>query len=377
MQFREISGNNELKQKLMEIADSGKMSHSIMLVEQPGCGAIGLATALVQYMACPNHIQGKDSCGVCPTCKKIARGFHQDLHYVFPVNTSPISAQKSDPRQISRYFAEPFRELLSSNPYFTESDLYSHLQIEEKSGNINVAQAKDILAQLSLKSYEGFNKYMIVWLPERMNEEAANRLLKIVEEPSPGTYFIFITHSPDKVLQTIRSRTLMMKVFPVESELISRELCSRSGITENDAMIYARACGGSIGKAIRLCREAQEGSLFFPIVQRIIECRISRDLPGMLECADSIVDLGRERQKEFCRYLTGFYRKILMEGIGLPSISDTLPNEQPIVTQACKVLSRTTIQKSVMAAEEAASDIESNANSKIAFCHLVNLLYTV
>lgn len=203
MQFREISGNNELKQKMMEIADSGKMSHSIMLVEKPGCGAIGLATALVQYMACPNRTPGKDSCGVCPTCKKIARGFHQDLHFVFPVNTSPLSSQKSEPRQISRYFAEPFRELLSTNPYFTESDLYSHLQIEEKSGNINVAQAKEILAQLSLKSYEGFNKYMIVWLPERMNEEAANRLLKIVEEPSPGTYFIFITHTPEKVLQTL------------------------------------------------------------------------------------------------------------------------------------------------------------------------------
>lgn len=377
MQFREISGNNELKQKMMEIADSGKMSHSIMLVEKPGCGAIGLATALVQYMACPNRTPGKDSCGVCPTCKKIARGFHQDLHFVFPVNTSPLSSQKSEPRQISRYFAEPFRELLSTNPYFTESDLYSHLQIEEKSGNINVAQAKEILAQLSLKSYEGFNKYMIVWLPERMNEEAANRLLKIVEEPSPGTYFIFITHTPEKVLQTIRSRTLMMKVFGIESELISKELCNRFGITENEATIYARASGGSLGNAIRLCKEAGEGSVFYPIAQRLIQCRISKDLPGMLECADSIVELGKERQKEFCRYLTNFYRKILMEGIGLGSISDTLPYEQPVISMAGKTLSRTTIQKSVTAVEEAASDIESNANSKIAFCHLVNLLYTV
>lgn len=171
-----------------------------MLHEDEGGGGLALAVALAQYLLCENRHDG-DSCGQCSTCSRVSRLIHPDLHFAFPVSAS--SRSSSDKKPTSENYMEQWRELYAANPYFTEQQLYDALGMESKSGNISVAEAKRIIERLTLTALEGYYKIMVIWLPERMNSEAANKLLKILEEPYEGTLFILVTQAPEKVISTI------------------------------------------------------------------------------------------------------------------------------------------------------------------------------
>lgn len=374
MQFKDVIGNDELKERLINMAESGRIGHSIMFVEQDGCGALPLAIAFIQYMACRSKISHNDSCGECPVCKRLSKGMHPDFHIVFPVNATSKSG--SDKKPVSDHFIGQWRELFDENPYFLESDLYQRIKIEDKVGTISVAQAKDILAKLSLKSYEGYNKYMLIYLPERMNTEAANRLLKIVEEPSPGTYFIFVTHSPESVLATIRSRSLMIRVHPVESQTLAQYLEQKFSVPYPEALSYARSSNGSVGKAILAVQQSSQGVKFLPEALKCLSCAAKKDLLGLLKNNEQIVELGRQSQKEFCIYLQDLLRKILMVQEGLHQISNATPTEAKAIESLSKVVPQKSIQGWVKAIDDAIFAIESNVNGKIVFCNLSNYLYT-
>lgn len=375
MQFRNVLGNSELKSRLVRMVDSGRTGHSVMFVEKDGYGALPMAMALVQYMMCRNRKPGEDSCGECPSCRKISAMVHPDLHFAFPVNAVQKSGSSRKP--VSAVFMQEWRDLYNSNPYFTEADLYSKLGIDDKIGAISVAEAKEILDSLSLKSYEGYSKYMIVWLPERMNAEAANRLLKIVEEPSPDTYFIFITHAPDKVLSTIRSRSQMIRLCPVEKEELAPYLVERTGVSDKESAVYARVSGGSPGEAVRMIGETSASGSYLRIVCGMLDNIIGKDLPSLLEGSDAVLALGRERQKEFCIYAEDFLRKVLMRRLGMASIADSMPSESEAADRYGNVLNGSFFEKAFKAFEDARRAVESNVNAKMVFCNLNNILYVL
>lgn len=375
MQFRNVLGNSELKSRLVRMVDSGRTGHSVMFVEKDGYGALPMAIALVQYMMCRNRKPGEDSCGECPSCRKISAMVHPDLHFAFPVNAVQKSWVSRKP--VSSVFMQEWRDLYSANPYFTEADLYGKLGIDDKVGVISVAEAKEILDSLSLKSYEGFSKFMLVWLPERMNAEAANRLLKIVEEPSPDTYFIFITHAPDRVLSTVRSRSQMIRLYPVEKEILAPYIAAGTGVSENEAAVYARVSGGSPGEAIRMAGEASASGSYLRIICGILDNIAGRDLPALLEGSDEILALGRERQKEFCLYAEEFLRKVMMRRLGLSSIADSMQSESEAAAKYGKILKDSFFGKAFKAFEDARSAVESNVNAKMVFCNLFNVLYII
>ena len=202
MRFADIIGNDIVVKALSSMADSGRVAHAMLLYENEGCGAIPLALAYVQYLNCANPVAG-DSCGECPSCRQMSKLIHPDVHFVFPVNKGP---KTSDDKPTSESYVKYWRELVLADPYFKEADLQKAIGIESKNGLIAVAEAKSIISKLSLSSvYDGY-KAVIFYLPEKMNQETANRLLKMVEEPPQKTIFLFITHAPEKVLQTIFSR---------------------------------------------------------------------------------------------------------------------------------------------------------------------------
>lgn len=337
MQFREVIGNEGLKQKLVTMVDEGRVAHALMLVEEDGWGGLPIAVALAQYISCPNTSNG-DSCGVCPQCHKFQKLIHPDMHFIFPVNTTAKSGSEKKP--ISDHFLSLWRELALANPYFTEEMLNRAIGIEDKVGNISVAEAKDILNKTSYQSYEGGNKYIIIWLPERMSQEAANKLLKMIEEPFSGTYFILITHAPEKVINTIRSRCLTIQMLPIE---------------------YSQAQG--------------EMSPYFPMISQLISNCVSRKLSDMLSQNDEIVSLGRERQKEFCRYSTTFLRKIWLTKHSLSQIAYINNQEVQTIERFAKIIPESFFEKAFRYIEEARSAIESNGNAKMVFCNLTNLLF--
>ena len=263
MKFSEIIGNASVARTLCSMADSGRVAHAMLLYENDGCGALALALAYVQYLNCENP-SGGDSCGECPSCRQMAKLIHPDVHFVFPVNKGPKS---SDDKPTSESYLKYWRELAIADPYFMEADLQQAIGIESKNGLIAVAEAKSIINKLSLASVADGYKAVIFYLPEKMNQETANRLLKMVEEPPQKTIFIFITHAPEKVLQTIFSRCQSVRVMPLSKEEAARV------------------------EAIKPERDMEEHNQFMDMFSDLLRSIVSRDLTGTLECGESIAAL--------------------------------------------------------------------------------------
>ncbi len=381
MQFKDVIGNVELQKRLIRMVDTGRTGHSIIFAEKDGRGALAIALALVQYLSCREKggqtmfgpVAEGDSCGECPTCKKMSALMHPDLHFVFPVNSSSFSSSGSKP--VSSMFIRQWLELVAENPYFTEKELYRRIGIEDKSGIINVSEAKELLEKISLKSYEGFNKYWLIWLPEKMNAEAANRLLKIVEEPMPDTYFIFVSHAPEKIIQTIRSRSQIINVDPVSAEELAPILQEKTGVSAEEAKVYARISGGSLGLALEMIKGESSAETYLPLVTAVLDAVTAKDLSALLEATDGVIALGRQQQKEYCSYLEDFMRKVLMEKKGLHDIANILPAEADDVRGFAASIPEKFFEKAFKSIEECITHLDANVNSKMVFTDLANRLF--
>ena len=324
MRFADIPGNEALKKVLVSMADSGRVGHALLLFENEGCGALPLALAYVQYLNCSCRKDG-DSCGKCQSCLQMSRLVHPDTHFIFPVNSS----KKVDvSKPLSESFLGLWRELVISNPYFLEADLYSALGIEGKSGVIAIAEARYILEKLSYSAVGDGYKSVLVWLPEKMNAETANKLLKVVEEPPQKTIFIFMTHNPDKVLQTIFSRCQSYRVLPLPKDELKTALADRFGKDASSAEEYAAAAGGSIGVALDAMGERAEHQAFMQIFSDLISALSSRNLSMALDASDQMASLdSREKQKAFCIFAGECLRKIFLYQQNLPELAGAGRNE--------------------------------------------------
>ena len=207
MQFKDIVGQRDTIQRLTSIIDSGRVSHAQMLLGEAEV-TMPLAWAYLQYLCCENRHDG-DSCGECPSCKKIASLMHPDLHFIFP--TATTSRVKEKPW--SGEFQGEFRDfMLQTQGRGNIDDWYEALGIENKQGLIRELDADSVVSTLSLKAYEGGWRMMVVWMAEKMNESFANKLLKTLEEPLPGTLIMLLCESDERLLPTIRSRVQTIKL---------------------------------------------------------------------------------------------------------------------------------------------------------------------
>ena len=348
MRFADVIGNAEVARTLANMADSGRVAHAMLMYENEGCGALALALAYVQYLNCSNP-SGGDSCGECPSCRQMSKLIHPDVHFVFPVNKGP---KTSDDKPTSESYIKYWRELAVADPYFTESDLQKAIGIESKNGLIAVAEAKSIINKLSLTAVGDGYKAVIFYLPEKMNQETANRLLKMVEEPPVQTLFIFITHAPEKVLQTIFSRCQSVRVMPLTKEEAARVNALKPQSEDSDADVF------------------QE--LFYDLMNSIV----SRDLMAALECGEAIAALdSREKQKAFCAYAGDCMRKIFMIQRNMPQIAGVEDGEQEFYAFLAQKCGQEFCSKSMTNIEKVVAMIDRNVNSKILFCDLVNRMF--
>ena len=348
MRFADIIGNAEVARTLAGMADSGRVAHAMLMYENEGCGALALALAYVQYLNCSNP-SGGDSCGDCPSCRQMAKLIHPDVHFVFPVNKGP---KTSDDKPTSESYISYWRELALSDPYFTEADLQKAIGIESKNGLIAVAEARSIINKLSLTAVGDGYKAVIFYLPEKMNQETANRLLKMVEEPPVQTLFIFITHAPEKVLQTIFSRCQSIRVMPLTKEEAARV------------------------KDLKPVSEDSDSELFLELFHDLMKGIISRDLMAALECGEAMAALdSREKQKAFCAYAGECMRKIFMIQQNMPQIAGVGDEEREFFMTLAGKCGKDFCPKSMTNIEKVVSMIDRNVNSKILFCDLVNRMF--
>ena len=204
MRFADIIGQESLKRHLAESVNKGRISHAQLFSGAAGVGTLPLAIAYAQYLNCQNRHDG-DSCGECPSCRQIAEAAHPDLHFVFPVNKQ---GKKSGEVVLSGEFMPLWREILADTAgYFTPQQWYDRLDLGKTlKGLITAREADEIIRRLQFKSFESEYKIMIIWQPEAMNDEAANKILKILEEPWEKTVFLLVSERPDLLLPTIISR---------------------------------------------------------------------------------------------------------------------------------------------------------------------------
>lgn len=373
MRFADIKGNDEIKRVLAGMADSGRIPHAMLFYENEGCGALPLLLAFYQYLCCTDRHDG-DSCGKCPSCSKVSRLIHPDLHFVYPVNSGSKISSSAKPS--SESYLPYWRELCLSNPYFLESELYNALGIEGKSGNIAVSEAKFILDKLSLTSVQDGYKAVVVWLPEKMNAESGNKLLKIVEEPPENTLFLFVTHAPEKMLQTIFSRCQSLRVLPARKDEVASVLEGQFSISPEQASVYAGISGGSVGVALNHLGEREEYNEFLDLFSDFIGAAMGKDLMSALEAAETMAALdSREKQKAFCNFAGDCIRKIFMVKSNMAQISNATEQELPFFAKVAGHCRDTFCEKALGCFDNAAQLIERNVNPKIVFCDLADRIF--
>ncbi len=372
MKFSDVKGQEELKSGLRQFYNQNRLSHALMLCEKAGYGALPLVLAFIQYMCCKNRTE-EDSCGVCPSCGKISKMIHADLHFAVPVNST--KKIPSDKKPVTDHFIDKWRESVIKNPYLSEEEWYSEIEIEEKSGNISVSEAAAITKKLSLRSYEGGDKFMVIWLPENMNREASNKLLKLLEEPPAGTYFFLISQSPESIISTITSRCQMIFMKPESTEVLSSILKQEFSLNHDDSLTWCRISGGSYGQAVRLIKGSQADTAFFEYTDKLLEYSFNKNLTELIKHWEEIASIGRERQKQLCVYALEMLRKIYVTKLGKTEISNATSTEKERINYWAGRLPEEFYEKAYLNLNKCISDLERNVNSKLVFSDLSNRFF--
>lgn len=233
MLFKDILGLAHIKKHLATSAEAGRIPHAQLFVGPEGCGTLPMAVAYAQYIICNNT--GGENTGENTSCNLKFDSFsHPDMHFAFPVSNS----DKVKSHAVSDHYMEEWRQFLHGQPYGNLFDWYRLIGIEKKQGQIGVDEAQDIVKKLSLKSYEGGYKVMLIWMAEKLNDAAANKLLKLIEEPPRKTVFLLIAEDEEQIIQTIRSRCQILHFPPLAEDAIGEALVER-GLSREEAMRIA------------------------------------------------------------------------------------------------------------------------------------------
>lgn len=373
MRFADIRGNAQVKEALRGMADSGRVPHAILMHEDEGGGALPLAMAFLQYLNCREPHDG-DSCGSCPSCIQTGKFIYPDTHFTFPITTGgKVSGEAKS--LVCDNFKEYFRALAVENPYFLENELYSALGFEKKSGLISKAEGAAILKILSLSSISDGYRAVVMLLPEKMNQETANMLLKSIEEPAPKTLFILITHSPEDVLQTISSRCLHLRVAPLSSDEVAQALVERFSVEPSRAGEAALLSGGSVGVAKHSLEESEDMVIYRDLFMELIRSVLRRDLLGCLTVGETLSAIdSREKQKAFCKFAGESVRKMYMVRQGQTALARVLPSEESFIAEVAPQVGEGFFATAISVLDKAYLMLSRNVNQKILFTNMVDKL---
>lgn len=369
MRFADIIGQSSLKEHLARSVDAGRISHAQLFTGIAGAGTLPLAVAYAQYIHCTNRHDG-DSCGECPSCRQIAALAHPDLHFVFPVNKQ---GKKSGEVVLSSEFMALWREMFErTGGYFSAQQWFDALNLGKTlKGVISTKEAEEIIRRLSFKSFESAYKTMIIWLPETMNDEAANRILKILEEPWQNTVFILVTERADLLLKTIISRTQEVSVPRLTAEELI-PLIEQTGESDPAKLRNtARLAGGDVLELRRLTggmddEVRRENFDHFCSVMRLSYNDKHLEL---MSWADDVAQLSRERQRAMLTDFSRLLREAYMLHAGAEEASYLWGEEAAFCRKFAPFIGSENIEPIIEQIELAMRQIAQNGNPRIVFTH--------
>lgn len=357
MQFKNIIGQAAVKHQLIATVKENRISHAQLFLGPEGSGSLALAIAYAQYISCEDRSED-DSCGHCNSCRKYQKMVHPDLHFSYP-----FFAKHKEDTAIT--FAPQWREALLKNPYIGLEQWRGYLDSENKQANINIAECHQIIKKLSFKPFEAEYKVLILWLPEYL-DKMGNTLLKIIEEPPQKTLFLLVAESQDQILNTILSRTQLIKIHALKDDEICQILVENYHQTAHRATEIAYLCNGNMTTALTML-DTEESNYHELFTQWLRFC-FANDGLNLLDFVDKLAKMGRENQKNFLRYGTHFIRECGMLICGAGSLVH-LPEKELEVAQkmADKVLNLPLVEAITDELHQAHYHVERNANPKILF----------
>lgn len=373
MRFKDIIGHNALKRHLAESIDKGRISHAQLFSGAAGVGTLPLAIAYAQYLNCTSRHDG-DSCGVCPSCIKMQQLAHPDLHFVFPVNKQ---GKKSGEVVLSADFMPLWREMVEeSGGYFTRQEWYDRLDLGKTlRGIISAREADEIIRRLQFKSYESEYKITIIWQPETMNDEAANKILKILEEPWDKTLFILVSERTDLLLPTIISRTQEVAVKRLQNEdlmELGREMVQTGAqIDEQQLHNTARLAAGDVIEWRRLMGGTEDAMRKEAFEKFCSLMRLSYNDKHLelMDWADDVAQLSREQQRSMLLHAARLLRESYMLHAGLGQISYLWGEEAKFCQNFAPFIGNQNIEYLISEIETALRQVSQNGNSRIIFTH--------
>lgn len=357
MKFSEIAGHSETIASLRAIADSGKIPHALLLTGISGIGKFRLARAFAQYVHCQNRT-GSDSCGVCPSCIQHQRHNNPDLHFIFPVINR-------DKRKVSAEYIEEWKEMLDNWSYMPPEKWNDLINAGNSQPAILVAESEDILSKAALSAYQENYKIFLIWLPEKMRPEAANKLLKIIEEPFEDTLFILVSNDDSRLLPTIFSRTQRFNMRPLSGEEIARHLIRQKGVEANLAQSASNIAEGSVAKAEEIVCHPDEILQFSEIFKEVMRMAYALKAASLKTLSEKCAAMGREKLLRFLAYSARMVRENFIYNLSLPSISHLTAEEQEFSHRFAPFIHEGNVEGLADEISRASIDIARNANGKI------------
>ena len=361
MQFKDVIGQKDLINHLLKEVNEDKISHAQLFLGNPGFGGLSLALSFVQYLFCSEKTEN-DSCGVCPSCRKITALQHPDVHFSFPV------VQAIDKK--SDAFLPQWRNQMHKNAYFNLNQWSERIDEKGRKPIISTEESAEIIKKLSLKSYEGGYKVMIIWMAEEMNTVCANKLLKILEEPPKNTLFILLAEAQDLMLQTILSRTQIVRIPSISVEELSAHLGSNHQISSSDALSVASQAEGNYIEALDLLGDHEEQNSNRELFIKLMRVCYAKKVIDMLNWAEETANIGKEKQKTFLKYALYMFRQSILKNYTQDQLTKTSKEEDEFLSKFSKFITGGNIHKFMENFNDAHYHIDRNANPKILFTEL-------
>jgi DNA polymerase-3 subunit delta' len=348
------------------MATGNRISHALLLLGQTGSGTLPLALAFAQYINCENPLPD-DSCGTCRTCLQYQKLTHPDLHFALPVNSN-----EDIKKPVTDNFIAQWREAFITNPYLSINDWYQAIGIEKKQGIIGVDESMAIVHKLFLKSFDAHYKVLIIWHADKMNASAANKLLKIIEEPPDNTVFILITERYENMLPTILSRTQLIKVPLTDTDTLVQYVREQYALELNKAKNLVHLAANSLTAIRELAQqESATGEMEQLFMDWMRMCwSMGKDYKKLLTWIDGITALTRDGQKNFLLFALDTARECLITNMAGHQHSRFDESNYAGFERFSKMIKPENVEPFSKALEEASYHIERNANAKILFLDL-------
>ena len=363
MLFSDVIGQKDVKQQLNHMIAEQHVPHALLFAGPEGCGKLPMALAMASRLLCKTPTETGEPCGTCHACHMVNKLAHPDLHFVFPVIKTPGKSNQP----VSDEYLPQWRKQIEDTPYFTHQTWLKDIDVVNQQSQIYVAEAANIISKLVNVSSQGGYRVVIIWRAEEMNTEAANKLLKVLEEPPVQTIFILTTDRPEKMLGTILSRTQRIDFPPLSIEDISSALQTRNGLQPEDANDIARIANGNFTRALEEVVMNADTAVFFDMFVLFMRLCYMRKIKDLFEWSIQVSQWGREKQKDFLEYAQRLIRENFMYNFHLPELNYMARKEMDFSKNFARFINENNVIPIMNELSDAQRDITQNVNPRMVF----------